>query len=402
ILTAAGLSASRVQILVLKDSSLNAFVTDNQDIFINSGLIRKLDTPGMLQSVIAHEAAHIANGHITRRLTNARSARTATGLGILLSAAVAASGNAQAAGGLAAGAAGSARRVFLRNTRAEESSADQSGARFLASAGVDPGEMIKVLDIFRGQEALSVARQDPYARTHPIWSARLRAVRGYAAAYTPRGAPQPDRDFWFARVRGKLNAMAGNPARALRQLRGAENNTITLMQRAVAYSRLPDTDKALENVNALISRRPADPYAHELKGKILLEARRFQAAVRAYARAVDLAPRQALILAGYGRALLALKTGSGNRRALEALERARARDPQQPRMLRDLALAYARSGNNGMASLATAERYALLGRLDDAALHAERASGLLARGSTSWNRAQDVLVAARAANSQRR
>jgi predicted Zn-dependent protease len=79
------------------------------------------------------------------------------------------------------------------------------------------------------------------------------------------------------------------------------------------------------------------------------------------------------------------------------LERARSRDSADARILRDLGQAYARVGKPGLASLATAERYALSGRLKDAAIHANRASGLLARGSSPWQRAQDVLTAAKAA-----
>ena len=70
-------------------------------------------------------------------------------------------------------------------------------------------------------------------------------------------------------------------------------------------------------------------------------------------------------------------------------------------MMRDLAVAYARTGNPGMASLATAERYALLGRFEDAGIHAKRAVGLLPRGSAGWNRAQDVLDAAKTAGKRR-
>jgi len=70
-------------------------------------------------------------------------------------------------------------------------------------------------------------------------------------------------------------------------------------------------------------------------------------------------------------------------------------------MMRDLAVAYAKSGNNGMASLATAERYALQGRLKDAGIHAKRAAGLLPRGSAGWNRAQDVLRAAKTVQQRR-
>ena len=397
ILTAAGLSPGNVKIMVINDSRLNAFVIDGRHIFIHSGLIRKMETPEMLQSVIAHEAAHIANGHITRRAVNARNARTAAGLGLLLSGIVAATGNAQAAGGLAVGSGSSAQRLFFAHTRAEESAADQSAARYMARAGIDPTAMVDVLDIFRGQEALSASRRDPYALTHPLSSQRLRAARSYAAAYPPQGTPAQSSTYWYQRAQGKLDAFLGNPSRTIRRLRGANDDSIILMKRAVAYMRLPDYDKAMDNMNALVRARPDDPYVHELRGQILYEAGRFDQSVAAYARAVELAPSQSLILAGYGQALLARNTNANNRKALDVLERSRARDPYQSRMLRDLAVAYARLGNNGMASLSTAERYALIGRLRDAAVHAERASGLLPSGSTAWNRAQDILNAAKTA-----
>jgi len=401
LLNAAGLSPSRVKVYVLADSSLNAFVIDSEHIFVHSGLILKLQKPEMLQAVFAHEIAHIANGHITRRLTNAANSRTAAGLGILLSAAVAATGNGQAAAGVAAGTSGTAQRLFLAHTRSEESSADQSGARFMASAGVDPAAMIEVLEIFRGQEALSVSRQDPYAQSHPLSRDRLRAARGYAAAYTPRANPENNNAYWFARARGKLEAFIRNPSSTLRKIDRNDNSDIALMRRAVAYHRMPNRSKALENINALAARRPSDPFVHELLGQIHLESRDVRSAVRAYSQAVELSPRHPLLLAGYGRALLALDTADGNRRALRVLEQARARDARQPRMLRDLAVAYAKSGNNGMASLTTAERYALLGRLSDARIHATRAEALLPRGSTGWNLAQDVLRAADAATQRR-
>ena len=89
------------------------------------------------------------------------------------------------------------------------------------------------------------------------------------------------------------------------------------------------------------------------------------------------------------------RTADGQpRAALTQLEAARTRDFRDARVLRDLGQAYAETGQNGMASLAVAERYALQGRMKDAGYHAERASGLLPRGSPPWQRAQDVAVAA--------
>ena len=54
-----------------------------------------------------------------------------------------------------------------------------------------------------------------------------------------------------------------------------------------------------------------------------------------------------------------------------------------------------------MASVATAERFALMGRLGDAAIHAQRAADQLPRGSPGWLRAQDILSAAQQAAQRR-
>ena len=83
LLTASGLGGN-VRILLINDRSLNAFVIDSQHIFIHTGMISKMDTPEKLQAVIAHEAAHIANGHIARRMANIDSARSLAGLGMAL------------------------------------------------------------------------------------------------------------------------------------------------------------------------------------------------------------------------------------------------------------------------------------------------------------------------------
>ena len=148
ILTSAGLGRN-VRILVVNDRSLNAFVVDSQHIFIHSGMILKMDSPEMLQAVIAHEAAHIANGHITRRLGNLGAAKTAAAFGLAVAAlAAATTGNSEAAAGIAIGTQSAAQRQFLAHTRAEESSADQSGVRYMARANIDPKGAIAVHDLF--------------------------------------------------------------------------------------------------------------------------------------------------------------------------------------------------------------------------------------------------------------
>lgn len=396
LLAAAGIGAGQIRFLIVEDRALNAFVGDGQHILIHSGLILRLKRAEELQAVLAHEIAHIANGHITRRAANARSMRTAAGLGLLLSAAAAAAGSGEAAAGIAAGTAGSAQRVFFGHTRAEEASADQSGIRYMVAAGVDPTAAADVLEIFRGQEALNIGRQDPYARTHPLSRERIRMLEGFAAGYADRARDDPAADYWFAVVQGKLAAYLQNPSQTIRATRG-QDGAVALMRRAVAYHRMPKPADAIAAAQALVGAQPQSPYAHETLGWILLESRRPGAAVGAYRRAVALAPDEPLILAGLGRALVAEGSGGALREALEVLERSRSRDAANPGVLRDLATALAKTGDPGMASVVTAERFALLGRLADARVHATRAQGLLPRGSRGWLRAEDILIAAQAA-----
>lgn len=395
---AAGLGAGNLRLILINDRSLNAFVIDGQTVFIHSGLVLRLKTAAELQAVIAHEIAHIANGHITRRGTAMGTARSAAGLGLILAAVAGAAGGPEAAAGVAMGMAGSARGVFFAHTRAEESSADQAGLRYMASAGIDPQAAADVLALFRGQEALRPGRQDAYVRTHPLTRDRLRAVQAFVTGWKGTPRPDPNADYWFARLQAKLDAFSRNPGDVLRRAPARDTSDAATIRRAVAWHRQGKTDQALEEIGRLIARRPNDAFAMETRAQILLESRRFEAAARDWGRAAGMAPREPLILGGHGRALLA---AGRNAEALAVLERAAARDTADPRILRDLATAYSQAGQTGMAALVSAERYAIVGRLKDAGPLAQRAAGLLPQGSPGWRRAQDLIRATEVAAKRR-
>lgn len=404
ILNSAGVGTNRIRVLVIRDNTLNAFVTDSRHIFITSGLIRRLQRPEALQAVLAHEVAHITGGHLTRRAANARAANRLTAISFALGAIAAAGGAGQAGIGLAAGGASSAQRLFFAHTRAEEASADQSGLRYLARAGIDPAATLEVLELFRGQEALRPGRQDPYARTHPLTRDRLRAVKGYVAGLKVKPKETPATTaYWYGRMRAKLDGFLGNPRALLRGSAAKGKGEMATLRRAVAYHRMPNPKKAISELNALLRMRPRDPFYHELKGQVLLESGNSAAAVASYQRAASLLKNEGLILAGLGRALLAQNTRNANAQALQMLIRSRSLDPGDPNLLRDLAVAHAKNGQPGLASAATAERYAVIGRFKDAQLHAKRAMGQLPRGSSGWLRAEDVLqFATRAERKQKK
>jgi predicted Zn-dependent protease len=238
---------------------------------------------------------------------------------------------------------------------------------------------------------LAETRQDPYLRSHPFSRDRLRALEGFVTAYGGSFTEDATTSYWFMRVRGKLSAYTRAPKWTLRRLKETPYKDVRLLREAVAEHRQSRTKQALRAIDSAIATRPNDPFLREQRGQILIETRDVKGAVGAYRQAVNGAPNDALILSGYGRALLATGDVNGARKALE---RARSIDFRDGTMLRDLSVAYAKSGQTGMAALVTAERYALSGRLSDAGIHAKRASGLLNTGSGPWQRAQDVLIAA--------
>ncbi len=392
ILVAAGLSPNRVKVILIDNMRPNAFVVSRDAIFVHVGMISRLKSAEALQAVIAHEAAHIANGHVSRRRLSRGNVNSATGLGIALAAAAAASGTpGGAAGAIAVGVASSANRNFLSHSRAEESSADQSAIRYLSASGISTRGTIEALKLFEGQDILSDARQDPYARSHPLNRARMRAMEAYVARYGGDVPYSPTARYWFERAKGKLWGFTQSPKSTLRRAERAATPDLKLMQQAIAAHRRAQTDKAVRLMRQLIAQRPNDPYYQDLLGQILLEGRQFNAAAAAYKRAVDLDPSNALLQGGYGRALLA----SGQvKTAARVLNAARTRDFRDPSILRDLGSAYAQSGQPALAALAIAERYALNGRFEDAGIQAKRAIARLPNGSGAWQRAQDVLTAA--------
>ena len=178
ILQVAGLKPDQVKVMLVDDASFNAFVIDRHHIFLNTGLVLKTQSAEMLQSVIAHEVAHIANGHLSRRMQNMQATRNAARFGLALALATGqANDNPDLGAGMAIGLSSSAQRVFNSHTQSEEIAADQTALMYFSKLGIDPKGTLQVLDYLSGQEYLASNRQDPYARSHPLSRNRLRSAK---------------------------------------------------------------------------------------------------------------------------------------------------------------------------------------------------------------------------------
>src|ERR1700710_1139730 len=86
ILRAAGLEKQNIQVVIINDSTFNAFVADGRRIFVNYGALRESETPNQIIGVLAHETGHMAGGHLSKLREQLAQAQTQMIIAMLLGA----------------------------------------------------------------------------------------------------------------------------------------------------------------------------------------------------------------------------------------------------------------------------------------------------------------------------
>jgi len=401
LIIAAGLEPGNVQIILLGDKDINAFVAGGQAVYINSGLIDAADNANEVQGVIAHEIGHITGGHIVRFGEGMKAATGITLLSLLLGAAAMAAGAGDAA--MAAMMAGqqAAMGKFLAFTRAQEGSADAAGASFLRKAGISGRGIISFFGKLRSQEyrlSSSYADIDPYAQTHPLTADRIQTLQADLQASPAWDKPtDPALEARFQRIKGKLTGFMNDPEQTLRKYPESNQSVPARYARAYAWHKRAYPDKAQAEVEKLLATQPHDPYFLELKGQILLESGKPREALAPLREAVSRSQNQPLIASLLGHALIATEDSANFAEARQVLKVAVARDNDNPFAWYQLGLVYDREGDKPRAALATAERYNLEGRARLALASAEQALHGIPQGTADYLRAQDIAMVSRTA-----
>jgi predicted Zn-dependent protease len=393
---AAGLNAKDVDIYLIDDPTLNAFVAGGMNIFLHTGLIIRSESPNQLIGVLAHETGHIADGHLARFTAHMKDVSTAAVIATILGTAGAIAGGGQAAMGGIIGAQSAAQQALLSYSRTQESAADQAGMSFLDRSGQSSRGLLNFFHFLEGEELLSSSRQDAYLRTHPLTQDRVQAVEEHVA-HSPY-SDQPDSSAFMEmhrRMVAKLTAFLSSPSSTLSRYPASDTSVAARYARAVAYYRIPDLAHALPLINQLIAEEPKNPYFYELKGQMLFENGRGAEALDPYQKAVDLLPDSALLRVGLGQVQLERNTPALVKPALNNLQLATRREPNNGFAWDQLAVAYGRDGQFGMSAVASAEAALARGNKRDAREYALRAEKMLPRGSPGWLRSQDIKDAAR-------
>ena len=390
---AAGLDPRNVQVLLINDPEINAFVAGGQIVWVHSGLVAKADNVNQLQGVIAHELGHIEGGHIVRFGEGVKVATGITLLSLLLGVAAMAAGGGEAGMGIMAAGQQAAMGKFLAFSRNQESSADLAGARYLSKAGVSGKGSIAFFKKLQNQEfRLAVAEKDSYDRTHPLSSER---IQGLLQVYQKDPAwnrpSDPALEARFQRVKAKLIGFV-DPRRAITLYPESNRSVPAHYARAYAYHVGAYPDKALSEAEALLRTSPDDPFFLELKGQILLESGKPAEAIAPLREATERSNNQPLIAAMLGHALISTEKPANFAEAKQVLKAAVNRDNQNPFAWYQLGIIYDREGDQPRAALATAERNNLEGNPKLAFASAQMALKGIPRGSPDYLRAQDIAM----------
>ena len=403
LLDAAGLERADVNLYLVADQSLNAFVTGGQNIFLHTGIIVEANTPNQLKGVIAHEAAHISGAHLARSGDGMAAAAVpmyvSMGLGLLAAMA--------GEGGAASALIGSSQQFgalsWLTYSRAQEASADRAALAFLEDSGQSGQGLVEFFEKFRYQEVMSNARRFPYFRSHPLSSDRIAALRDRvegAEHFEVTDTPEEIAD--LRRIQAKIYGFLVEPRFVFFRYPETDQSIPARYARAVAYYHDARLDEAREEIESLIAVEPDNPYFQELYGQMLFESGRAEESIAYHARSVELEPTAPLLRINLAVAMIAMEEAEYTEEAETHLRVALDIEPDNAFGWYQLSIVHERNGDTGLARLAVAEQSFALGNRSRAHQFASRARDHLDQGTPAWFRASEILAVSMPTEAERR
>jgi predicted Zn-dependent protease len=395
IATAAGLDPAAIHIYIVNDPSINAFVAEGQNIFINTGLFLQLKTPNQVIGVMAHETGHIAGGHLLRDTSAMSKASVPMLIGMAVGVAAMVAGAGQAGMGAIALGEQAAMSQFLAFSRVQEATADQMGQRFLRATHQSGEGMVEVFEKMANEMAMAGAYKNPFISDHPADRERIDLLQRLADASPYRDVKDsPEAQHEFHMIQAKLVGFLSKPEDVLIRYPVTDKSEEARYARAIAYFQKPELKLALSEINNLITEEPKNPYFYEVEGQIYVSMAQPEKGVVAYQKAVNAMPDAPLLRTLLATAQLATERPALAKPALDNLKVSMQQDPDDSFGWYETAAAYSALNNQPMADLSTAEMYYSAGAMPKAVMFAKRAARALPEGSMDWERANDIMSVA--------
>ncbi len=154
------------ELAIFDQDQVNAFVLPGGKISVYKGLLRVTKNDAQLAAVMGHEVAHVTQRHPAERI--ARTKATEVGVGVL--------SNIVGGTAIAAQSASTAMQIgaqlglLLPFNRGQENEADEVGMMFMARAGFDPRESVK---LWQNMQDSKDNEPPEFLSTHPSSDTRI-------------------------------------------------------------------------------------------------------------------------------------------------------------------------------------------------------------------------------------
>lgn len=391
----AGLDAAAIKVHLVNSNQINAFVTPGMNMFINTGLLIRADTPNQVIGVIAHETGHIAGGHLVRIRDELRNAMVTNIVAML---AGIAAGVATGDGGIGGATALLGQQMALRNilkySRTQEASADQAGMSFLDGTHQSARGMLQFFEKLQSQILLNSGSQDPYLQTHPLTRDRIASVQQHVdhSPYSDVKDP-PALVELHQRMLAKLKGYLWPLDQVMQAYPASDTSQPARYARSIALFQVSRVKDSMTLLDSLIRESPNDPFFLEQKGWFLFQSGNLRDALPLLHRAVELRPGEALLRQELGQVELETEDPRYVKLAIDNLEFAAAMQSNDPEVWRLLAIAYGRDGQVPMSQLAQAKQAMAANDKKEARMQARRALKGLPTGSPGWIQANDIISA---------
>ncbi|HXF91293.1 MAG TPA: tetratricopeptide repeat protein [Nitrospiraceae bacterium] len=163
-------------IRVVNDASINAFTFGGGLLYVNAGLLARMENEAQLAMVLAHEIAHVTESHVTKGIEGSYGIQV---LGQLAAQAAETSGKVTLPPALLQKTYEySMKAAISGHGRASETEADVVGLEYMVKAGYDPREAPKTLEQLLKEYGDQGALENFFYGDHPTNKSRIAKLTG--------------------------------------------------------------------------------------------------------------------------------------------------------------------------------------------------------------------------------
>lgn len=386
---AAKIPDNRLKIYIVRDDDFNAFVRGGEDVFIYTGLLKRIKDPNALRAVVAHEMGHTIGGHMVQMSDRMQSEMMRTmiiqalGIGLMV-----AGGNPSAGTGIMAGATGIAQQSMLSFSRDEERIADDMAIDLMVKAGYDPNSLTDVFEQMRDISGEFENRVNPTRINHPLTSERITNAKTKISRLKniPKQKNVKSENQAYETLRAKLIGYIDTDKNVLAKYPYKDKSDAGIYARAIANMRSGNLDTAKTGTQTLITRNPSNPYYYELLGDIEYQYGHYDDSIVAYEKALELSNNAPQIETALALVLSERKKPNDIERANTLCKKVVLTEPSP--------LSYwilARVNDSGISDWAMAEFYKMNGDNKNAKKYAKLAQKKLPKDSPEYIKSGDIL-----------